>query len=195
MYEGQEHAYPGAGSPVLKLNGSFVRTDDSWDGNLLPLLANATNAFNCPSVRNRDWVSPVRKDDYGYNANGVCRFYDFTHNLGLGYGSHNIDGKYIQATGPEVIRSGDVRAPSDMIAIGDLQMPSGLWINIIRPNVLAEQYGGLKSVLAGRHGNGANVLFCDGHVEFGKLDRWNAPSNPARQRWNNDNDPHAEIWR
>jgi prepilin-type processing-associated H-X9-DG protein len=196
MYEGQEHGYPGAGSPVGEVKKRLVRMDDSWDGKLLPLLGNVTNVLECPSAkRRRVWGAGIKEDDYGYNANGVCRMWDFTHNLGLGYGSHNIDGKFIAATVEEVIRSGDVRAPADMIAIGDMQSPPGVWNNIITPNVLAEQFGGLNSTVAGRHRGGANVLFCDGHVESAKVERWNAAEDTARRRWNNDNEAHADIWK
>jgi prepilin-type processing-associated H-X9-DG protein/prepilin-type N-terminal cleavage/methylation domain-containing protein len=195
MYEGQEHAYPGAGSPVLEVKKKLLRTDDSWDGKLLPLLANATNVLNCPSARRETWGPAIKIDDYGYNANGVCRMWDFTHNLGLGYGSHNIDGKLIPATLEEVIRSADVRAPAEMIAIGDFQTPPGVWNNIITANILPEQNGGLTSALAGRHRGVANVLFCDGHVESAKVEQWNAATDKARKRWNNDHDAHVEIWK
>lgn len=195
MYEGEAHAFPGAGSPVGEVNKKLLRSDDSWDGKLLPLLENVTNVFDCPSARRRMWAPDIKDDDYGYNANGVCRMWDFTHNLGLGYGSHNIDGKFILPTADEVIRSGDVRAPADMVAIGDMQLPGGVWNNIITPNVLSEQYGGLKSTLATRHRGGANVLFCDGHVESAKVELWNAANDAARRRWNNDHEAHAEIWR
>jgi prepilin-type processing-associated H-X9-DG protein len=45
-----------------------------------------------------------------------------------------------------------------------------------------------------RHNNGANVVFCDVHVEYGKLTAWLERSDRARSRWNNDNQPHRETW-
>lgn len=55
---------------------------------------------------------------------------------------------------------------------------------------------GLDSSLNGPHAKNlaANVLFAEGHVDFGKHDKWNAPVNEARALWNNDNLPHPETW-
>ncbi|PYL01555.1 MAG: hypothetical protein DME19_01215 [Verrucomicrobia bacterium] len=44
------------------------------------------------------------------------------------------------------------------------------------------------------HNDGANVLFCDGHVESAKQRKWQEPTDTARRRWNNDNQPHPETW-
>jgi prepilin-type processing-associated H-X9-DG protein len=55
-------------------------------------------------------------------------------------------------------------------------------------NLLAEV------VVAPRHNFGANAVFCDAHVEFGKLTAWNKRSDQARRRWNNDNQSHPETW-
>ena len=51
-----------------------------------------------------------------------------------------------------------------------------------------------SQMLAPRHNKGANVLFCDGHVEYAKQIVWMQKSARARQRWNNDNEPHPETW-
>jgi prepilin-type processing-associated H-X9-DG protein len=45
-----------------------------------------------------------------------------------------------------------------------------------------------------RHRGGANILFCDGHVEFGKQSKWIEKTPEARRQWNNDNQPHPETW-
>jgi prepilin-type processing-associated H-X9-DG protein len=45
------------------------------------------------------------------------------------------------------------------------------------------------------HNRGANIVFCDGHVEYGKKKGWIKPTDAARKRWNNDNQPHPETWR
>jgi prepilin-type processing-associated H-X9-DG protein len=45
------------------------------------------------------------------------------------------------------------------------------------------------------HNAGANIVFCDGHVEYGKKQAWIKPTEAARKRWNNDNQPHSETWR
>ena len=45
------------------------------------------------------------------------------------------------------------------------------------------------------HKDGANIVFCDGHVEYGKTKDWIKPTEDARKRWNNDNMSHPETWR
>ena len=45
-----------------------------------------------------------------------------------------------------------------------------------------------------RHDHGENMVFCDWHVEFGKHLVWLQKSERARQRWNNDHQPHPETW-
>jgi prepilin-type processing-associated H-X9-DG protein len=44
------------------------------------------------------------------------------------------------------------------------------------------------------HNGGANLLFCDGHVEFAKQSVWMAANDGERQLWNSDNQPHEEYW-
>jgi prepilin-type processing-associated H-X9-DG protein/prepilin-type N-terminal cleavage/methylation domain-containing protein len=83
-----------------------------------------------------------------------------------------------------------VRKPSDMVAIGCTAHA------LLRPRLLTPYTGPFPlGVIGSWHRRGANVLFCDGHVEFGKKTRWTAASDVARRRWNNDNEPHPETWR
>jgi prepilin-type processing-associated H-X9-DG protein len=51
----------------------------------------------------------------------------------------------------------------------------------------------LAELAPGRHNLEANGVFCDGHVDFAKLTLWLQESERARQRWNNDNQPHRET--
>ena len=41
-----------------------------------------------------------------------------------------------------------------------------------------------------RHNKGANIVFCDGHVENMPNSKLVEPTPEARRRWNNDNRPH-----
>ena len=52
----------------------------------------------------------------------------------------------------------------------------------------------LLADLVPRHNKGANADFCDGHVEYAKQTVWLKKTVAARQRWNNDNEPHSETW-
>jgi prepilin-type processing-associated H-X9-DG protein len=47
---------------------------------------------------------------------------------------------------------------------------------------------------AARHNSGANIVFCDGHIEFATRDKWVEETPSARRRWNNDHEPHPETW-
>jgi prepilin-type processing-associated H-X9-DG protein len=42
------------------------------------------------------------------------------------------------------------------------------------------------------HNQGANVVFCDGHVEYGKQKAWIEPTPKAMIRWNRDHQPHLK---
>ena len=76
---------------------------------------------------------------------------------------------------------------SDIVtrAIGD---GGGTWLF---PNKRSDAPDG--SIKA-RHSGGDNLVFCDAHVEYAKTEKWVEETDPARKRWNNDNDPHDETW-
>ena len=44
------------------------------------------------------------------------------------------------------------------------------------------------------HNGGANILFCDGHVEYGKYRQWVEHRDDVMRRWNCDHEPHPETW-
>ena len=48
--------------------------------------------------------------------------------------------------------------------------------------------------VSSRHNGGANVLFCDSHVEFGKRATLIKEEDRPRRRWNIDHEPHPEFW-
>jgi hypothetical protein len=57
-------------------------------------------------------------------------------------------------------------------------------------NLLAEV------VVVPRHNYGANAVFRDAHVEFGKSAAWMNKADQARRRWNKDNQlkSHPDTW-
>ena len=96
-----------------------------------------------------------------------------------------------------------VLAPADMIAIGD----SGAFFNVtlLSPTntdpstflYLSFPYyvpSVNRPAVGDWHEGGANQVFCDGHSEFAKQSDWIATNSTARQRWNNDHQPHPEYW-
>ena len=42
------------------------------------------------------------------------------------------------------------------------------------------------------HSRGANMIFCDGHVQFDTQTNWMGAA--AKPLWNHDNQPHSEVW-
>lgn len=133
------------------------------------------------------WMLPNRS--YGYNSRGTS-----TQPLnspmgaiwlGLG-GLPDYAGSSVLPSIPESI----VTTPADMIAVIDYDP-----ITTISPSSgLPNPQEVLRKALNGRHNSGANAVFCDGHVEFAKTNRWTARTDSARSRWNIDHQPHPETW-
>ena len=94
---------------------------------------------------------------------------------------------------PELVRDNEVLAPADMIAYGDTSVNSyGLDLSPYRTDY--SSIGQMDHRPAARHNRGANILFCDGHVEYAKRGTWIARTESMRRRWNIDNEPHPETW-
>jgi prepilin-type N-terminal cleavage/methylation domain-containing protein len=111
---------------------------------------------------------------YGYNANGTRGYLGLDYEIPLGLGP---------TVAPIRVPESSVKVPADMIAIGDspgLQTLEYLYADSYQPS--------------SRH-RSFNTLFCDDHVEQGKLGARNAKTATARTRWNNDHQPHPETWR
>ncbi|HVY70853.1 MAG TPA: H-X9-DG-CTERM domain-containing protein, partial [Verrucomicrobiae bacterium] len=184
MYEGDSGCYPGAGQTALASNMMIKPSEDSWTAKITPYLLGSTGVFSCPSYTPFKFGG-LFANAYGYNANGCAVIGTMEANLGLGYGA--IDKKH------PLVRVGEVVNPADMIAIGDLQLPPGVWINVVSPN-LQRAMGGLSSLVPSRHNGGANMTFCDGHVENARQSRWTEAADRARRQWNRDHEPHREAW-
>lgn len=123
----------------------------------------------------------VVEGGYGYNSfGGAAR----EAQLGLG-GLGHPDGTVRWQSESGVVR------PSEMIAFADVSDAYGAWLS---PNELRPPGFVWSSRPSKRHRGGANVLFCDGHVEFGKQALWIEASDHRQKLWNNDNRPHPENW-
>jgi prepilin-type processing-associated H-X9-DG protein/prepilin-type N-terminal cleavage/methylation domain-containing protein len=144
-----------------------------------------------------------QKFSYSYNIYGI--WWDdgdewspsgWAHPLGLGgyLGSDASDlGKSPYAAGNMELKATHVRRPSEMIAVADNDYST----YILNPIHLSRWPARI-------HRGGANVLFCDGHVQWylqkdlivgdktgGNLFReWHTSNELIRKYWNNDNDPH-----
>lgn len=186
LYSGETGHYPA--SARFELSGG-PRVTYAWPAQLLAHVSSSTAVFKCPSTPsefawpsnqsthgfafpyNVDWRAPF---SYGYNGMGVAAV------SGYGLGVE-----------PSVaLPTLRVLNPADMIAIGDSNgdRSSDGEISFHRFQVYPVNPPGT------RHNNGANVAFCDGHVEWQRQSRWIELSESAARRWNNDNQPHRNLW-
>jgi prepilin-type N-terminal cleavage/methylation domain-containing protein/prepilin-type processing-associated H-X9-DG protein len=174
LYTSESQKYP------LWITGAGTATR-IWDATLLPFASNNRGVFACPANKsapvwtNNPYLS-LPNPSYDYNMAGTARFNPpTTPDLGLGGGAS----KYL--------RENQVKVPSDMIAVSDSTPAGGGGDHdaddLYPVNLLAE-------LPPPRHNNGANVVFCDAHVEYGRQAAWLQKTDRARQRWNNDNQPH-----
>jgi prepilin-type N-terminal cleavage/methylation domain-containing protein len=161
-----------------------------WDAAILPYTSNSRDVFRCPSNQKAPrWTNnvadPQQNPSYDYNMSGSSQFALPAYNPSLG-----LDG------GTRYLPENQVKAPSDMIEVIDATPTAANGggdhdaddTTAYPLNLLAEV------VVAARHDYGANAVFCDDHVEFGKLTAWMKRTDQARRRWNNDNQPHPETW-
>ena len=131
--------------------------------------------------------------DYGYNELGTA-WKSGRLRLGLGFTFLQITG-FDEAGWPSGPRSyvnaAEISHPSDLIAMGD----GNSWLAPKYPYPLSrlEDRPHVGSVFIPHDGR-ANMVFCDGHVEQAKGQKWIEETDPARSRWNNDHQPHPETW-
>jgi prepilin-type processing-associated H-X9-DG protein len=170
-----------------------------WSSKLLPYdFMNWTNsAFHCPGYAGAI-TGPVfrgaidRQGSYAYNIAGAYIDLDKNTNEFLGLGPVSF---WKTSTGnfvPPVSQS-QIRAPAEMLAMGDSWMKSGdagaddVW----KCGPYASSYA--AEPFAPRHGKNYNVSLCDGHVS--SINPWVLfnPSNSAAM-WNYDHQPHPEMW-
>jgi len=179
--------------------------DGFWDFQWLVYASGNTNntkLFLCPSNRKaaqaadggwsgEDAAGNIMPNaSYAYNGRGTRVIYDrvaesanagMIHYLGLGNQWLAFTGMANDPCLPE----SSVLEPSDMVMVCDFDLP----------RTEDDGDGDLHPSLAylaisGRHSAGANALFCDSHIEFGKTNRWHQGSDRARARWNHDHQPH-----
>jgi len=182
LYTSQQEHYPPLWQPeALGVESQF----HYWDYTLLPFEGRNLNLFLCPAKKpssvwtNLNFPNPT----YGYNAGGTAK----EEPLGLSDFSRN-SASFVG------LSEARVQLPSEMIAIGD-------YMEIRSPQFGNGQDGDIAGALdeqddyvADRHSGGANVVFCDTHVEFAKQTNWMKAVASVRERWNNDHQPHPETW-
>ncbi len=184
-----------------------------WPTHLRPYTNQAMDVFWCPDDRDEARWKPTtggpitalyRK--YGYREGERLIRIDTPFSYGyndwgtgpdatrlplsppiLGMGSHVDDPGFPDAS---VVRSDDIKAPSDMIAIGDSQGDNA-WDFIIDPT---GDTGAGNDLPGTRHFDGANILFVDNHVSvFYQEELVSIQDGAYRSKWNNDHQPHFEY--
>ncbi len=176
------------------------RVSENWDRTLLRYGVLSPRMFDCPAspfhwdggtvrvVGGPVWL--IQNLSYAYNIRGTeaPSANDTDAGLGLSFGDVAV---------PE----SNVRVPSEMVAIGELDGFaagfSGTITSSSSPN----------DPFYRRHGKFSNAIFCDDHVEAadlwqiphqlvsGSSDQWKFKPDEARaRRLNNDHESHAETW-
>ena len=212
LYVDDFNAYPGyyfCFSGFSKIGFGPGYRSNYWDSKILPYVRGSVAVFLCAGQTGRandisnnwhNWIGPASLPQAWYCTNNMRYGYN---NVGAGFANCDLglgnDGeRSVYTSQPE----SKVVAPADMIAITDY-------------DPAANVYGGglcdagwslyVYTFTGKRHAGGANVVFCDAHVEFANTNRWDVPGNwmplggranlAALQRWNNDHRPHPEaVW-
>lgn len=155
---------------------------------------------------------------YGYNANGT-KFTPSKYGLGGTLAKVFVEEALDDLTGGVLrIKESLVKAPSDMIAIGDAHLvwtPAAFMESLYGTEYAKENYSGMgmldinsrygvqrpswpgsEGILEAterRHRGRYNISFCDGHVESIPRAPLFAQTETALKRWNNDNQSHADF--
>jgi prepilin-type N-terminal cleavage/methylation domain-containing protein/prepilin-type processing-associated H-X9-DG protein len=179
--------------------------------------------YRCPDYKGwtlaeDDETGGVPVGSYGYNANGV-QYAVSTLGLGgaVGKSDPDLNSSQFGDVGGHINET-QVMAPADMIAIGDANLSWDLpsimqayfginatqisydgWALLdinVRNKEERPNFGGSQGVIQAtlhRHNGRYNIVFCDAHVEGVRRDFLFQQSDVGLRRWNNDNQPHADL--
>jgi prepilin-type processing-associated H-X9-DG protein/prepilin-type N-terminal cleavage/methylation domain-containing protein len=198
MYVQDNGAYPGHAQ-------SMGVTFAVWPTRLRKAMKSPRGVFWCPAeppgfqwqrvigTPGGKYATQVIADRYGYEV-GELLLDVFIVPFSYGYndwGSHNVGfpqkGLGADLWNPQSteLKAGRVKKPAEMIAIAD-NTTDGSWDYNIDPTNPLEYPGRI-------HNKGANVLFCDGHVQwYSQKELTNVNGTAGRAMsimWNNDNLP------
>jgi len=150
-------------------------------------LATCTELVYAPGIQNAVW-GHYWHSRYAYNAYGSGPLYNSRLGLGALFPPTGFAGTIYT-------RAAAVVAPADMIEMGDIdtdatfQIYHGLGSDEFAVSSLMQYYWPGHV-----HQGGANMVFCDGHVEASRQTNWLRRTESSMKRWNNDNAPHPDIW-
>jgi len=179
-----------------------------WAPRLLAYMGNNRNAFMCPAaLADTAWNTNVNHTLGATDQNGVFDPYGIkdTSRFSLGINDWGIS----IATKPQLGMGGDinggwsqgpvrdsmVKSPAQFISFGEVpsvENPSLISFNA-NLDPTSTSFGHTECP-ANRHSYHTDLVFSDGHVETPRRNDVRDPLNMLwRSRWNNDNDPHAEV--
>jgi prepilin-type N-terminal cleavage/methylation domain-containing protein/prepilin-type processing-associated H-X9-DG protein len=132
---------------------------------------------------------PTRKSfSYGYNESGNAPANAWSRDPQLGLGVHVANWQPYSLTERHIweLKESKVVKPDDMIVIADSDADEveDTWISPSESNKWPGD----------RHNLGANVLFADLHVQRIPRQRIVRLDDNEQRRWNNDHEPHRELW-
>ncbi|HXT38700.1 MAG TPA: hypothetical protein VN887_01620 [Candidatus Angelobacter sp.] len=167
----------------------------------------------CPSYLKARGTLYANRAAYGYNKGGLAQK---SINLNGRHAQLGLAGEIfddlissenlLNAAPVRPIRDGEVRSPSQMIAVGDSVLLPSIF-GPKGPGILfgmADLSEGIVSAVPNlplftslgrrRHNGRMNIVFCDDHVETLKTEKvLDSKSPEVRCLWNNDNEPHMEF--
>jgi prepilin-type N-terminal cleavage/methylation domain-containing protein/prepilin-type processing-associated H-X9-DG protein len=160
-----------------------------WMAQLLPHVSRDVRVFKCPST----------PPEFAWPTNNSPLGYAFPYNIGgtektsygyNGWGVASVGGLGLGERVSNALPATKVLRPSDMIALGDSNGDGG-----VDGEISFHRFRTFMVTPPGtRHNNGANIVFCDGHVEWAKQSKWLEFNDSAASRWNNDHQPHRTLW-
>jgi len=209
--------------PVYNFDPSVAMKNMYWPDEIQPYTGAAwiDELYRCPDYRG---ITLEGNEDgsmlgsYGYNANGT-KFTPSKYGLGGTLAKVFLQEELDDLSGGVLrIKESMVRAPSDMIAIGDAHLvwtPAAFMETLYGAEYATENYSGMgmldinsrdgvqrpswpgsEGILDAtqrRHDSRYNISFCDGHVETIRREGLFAQTEASLRRWNNDNESHANF--
>jgi prepilin-type N-terminal cleavage/methylation domain-containing protein/prepilin-type processing-associated H-X9-DG protein len=151
-------------------------------------LAACTELVYTPGIKNAVW-GHYSRSSYAYNAYGTGPVYDARLGLGALFPPTGFAGTIYT-------RAAAVVAPADMIGVGDIDTAVSFQeYHGLGPDNEFAISSSMQTYWPARvHAGGANMVFCDGHVEAGRQTNWLRRAEGSMKRWNNDNASHPETW-
>ena len=180
-----------------------------WQPRLLSLMGNNRNAFSCPAALPQSWwdtnvnttLKLAKGEDGKLTPYAIATGASDTlgTRFSLGYNDWGLNQSDQLGMGGDVgsapIKDVAVRAPVDMIALGDVRSDAAAGTIVFNANLHVTAVNSPNPQWpSNRHNYRTDLVFCDGHVESPKRNDVIDPNqNYWRARWNNDHNPHTEI--